>query len=307
MSLLQVKIDTYTNAATEWRNGTRCDVLYLPEIALRNSLPPILIEVQRNVNEVFMRRLMMYSLNVVTTHARSPLPIVLIFCIDKVTPQALQAKFTSLPDMPWMKSFPCDLWAKNCYLVSNQPFIESDATLNPLHALSLFLAEQQPALFQHSQSEDKTINLLYKIAKDVAAEDNLYESSFTTQVDTICSTNHSILTKAKKALEHLPDSRRACRILDRGLTYNLKVKRKLVLMESDSGSSLDYPDNLPVSSVCDSPSTREKEEAFIKRFKKNHVGRINWTHCLEQGHSEGLFKRYSTGDSLRTNFGKRIT
>ncbi|CEI91192.1 hypothetical protein RMCBS344292_05490 [Rhizopus microsporus] len=197
-SLLQVKIDTYNNAATEWRNGTRCDVLYLPETALRNSLPPILIEIQRNVNEVFMRRLMMYALNVVVTHARSPLPIVLIFCIDKVTPQALQTKFKSLPDMPWMKSFPCDLWAKNCYLVSNQPLIESDATLDPLHALSLFLAEQQPALFQHYKPEDKTINLIYKITKNVATEGSLYESNFTTQVDTICSTNHSILTKAKK-------------------------------------------------------------------------------------------------------------
>ena len=202
-SLLQLKIDTYSNAATEWRNGTRCDVLYLPEIPLRNSLPPILIEVQQNVNELFMRRLMMYSLNVVSTHVHSPLPIVLIFCINKVTPQSLLAKFTPLPDMPWMKSFPCDLWAKNCYLVSNQPLIESNAALDSLHALSLFLAEQQPALFQHSQPEDKTIRLLYKIAKNIAIEDNLYEANFTTQVDTICSTNHNILTKIKKALEYL--------------------------------------------------------------------------------------------------------
>ncbi|KAL4211574.1 hypothetical protein AB4K20DRAFT_1897768 [Rhizopus microsporus] len=42
--------------------------------------------------------------------------------------------------MPWMKSFPCDSCAKNCYLVSNQSLIKSDVILNPLHALSLFLA-----------------------------------------------------------------------------------------------------------------------------------------------------------------------
>ncbi|KAG0937917.1 hypothetical protein G6F29_008452 [Rhizopus arrhizus] len=305
-SLLQLKIDTYSNAATEWRNRTHCDVLYLPEILLRNSFPPILIEVQQNVNELFMRRLMMYSLNVVSTHVHSPLPIVLIFCINKVTPQALLAKFTPLPDMPWMKYFPCDLWAKNCYLVSNQPLIESDAALDSLHALSLFLAEQQPALFRHSQPEDKTIRLLYKIAKNVAIEDNLYEANFTTQVDTICSTNHNILTKIKKAMEHLPNSQRACRIVNRGLTYNLKVKRRLILLESTSDSSIDYPDNLPMASVSASPSTNEKEKAFIKRFRKNHIGRINWTHCLEQGHNEGLFRRYSTGDSLRTNFGEYV-
>jgi hypothetical protein len=45
------------------------------------------IEVQRNVNEVFMRRLMAYFLNVIPTHVCLPLPIILIFCIDEVTPQ----------------------------------------------------------------------------------------------------------------------------------------------------------------------------------------------------------------------------
>ncbi|KAG1044553.1 hypothetical protein G6F43_011440 [Rhizopus delemar] len=255
--LLKVKIDTYNNAVTEWRNGTCRDVLYLFEVAFKNPLSLILIEVQQNVNELFMRRLMMYSLNVVSTHIRSSLPIVLIFCINKVIPQALLAKFTPLPDMPWIKSFPCDL-------------------------------------------------LLYKISKNVAIEDNIYEANFATQVDTICSTNHNILSKAKKALKNIPNTQRACRILNRGLKYNLKVKRKLMLLESTSDSSLDYPDNLPMASVCASPSTDEKEKAFIKRFRKNHVGKINWKLCLEQVHSEGLFKRYSTGDSLRTNYDKHV-
>lgn len=245
-----------------------------------------------------MQRLMLYSLNAVATHARSSLPIVLIFRIDKVTPQALQTKFTSLPDMPWMKSFPCDLWAKNCYLVSNQPLIESDATLDPLHALSLFLAEQQPDLFQHSQPEDKTINLLHKIAKDVAAEGNLYESNFTTQVDMICSTNYNILTKAKKYwnIYQTHGAHAEYWIVDWHTIWKLsesscswRATRGLLLIIQTI-----YQCHL---SVIHHPQEKKK---------KNHVGRINWTYCLEQGHSEGLFKRYSTGDSLRANFGKRI-
>lgn len=40
--LLDVPGDAYTAAGTEWPNGSRCDVLYVPRVAIvPNSLPPI--------------------------------------------------------------------------------------------------------------------------------------------------------------------------------------------------------------------------------------------------------------------------
>jgi hypothetical protein len=51
-----------------------------------------------------------------------------------------------------------------------------------------------------------------------------------------------------------------------------------VLLENDLDSSLDFPDNLPVSSICTSSSTREKEEAFIKK----NLGRITLAESIER-------------------------
>ncbi|CAO3695429.1 hypothetical protein G6F70_008979 [Rhizopus microsporus] len=56
-NLLDVPKGTYTIAGTEWANGSRSDILYVPYLGIQNSLPPILIEVQSIVNVTFMERL----------------------------------------------------------------------------------------------------------------------------------------------------------------------------------------------------------------------------------------------------------
>lgn len=201
-SLLDTPNGTYTDAATEWKNGTRCDVLYVPRLAIQKFLPPILIEIQRTVNEPFMRRLIQYSLNVTSTY--DSLPMVLIFCVDKVTPQALQDQFKSSADKPYLSSFPCVVWATKCYLVSKQMPFDVDTPLDPLYAISLFLSQQQPSLFRHSHPEDATIQLLYKITMDASIEDNNYKSNFIDTINVICSTNENILERAKNAIIVVP-------------------------------------------------------------------------------------------------------
>lgn len=232
--------------------------------------------------------------------------VFLIFCVDKVTPQTLQEQFKPTTDKPCLSSFPCVMLATKCYLVSNKMPIDLDTLLDPLYAISLFLSQQQPSLFRHSHPEDATVQLLYKIAKDASIEDSNYESNFIDTINVICSTNQSILERAKNAIKCMPDSKKANRIIDRGLKYNLKVKRKFVVMDTDSDSSLEIPDRVPLSSiVAESSTTNEKEAAFVKEYRKNLVGRMNWNKCLAEGQSKSLFKRYSTGSSLRANFGSK--
>ncbi|KAI8329496.1 hypothetical protein BC941DRAFT_334196, partial [Chlamydoabsidia padenii] len=52
--LLDAPNGTYTLADGDW-NNSRCDVLYISNLPL--SLPPVLIEVQNTINDLFLQRL----------------------------------------------------------------------------------------------------------------------------------------------------------------------------------------------------------------------------------------------------------
>ncbi|ORX53177.1 hypothetical protein DM01DRAFT_1273977, partial [Hesseltinella vesiculosa] len=52
--LLGAPKDTYTLADGDW-NTARCDVLYTSN--LPSSFPPVLIEVQNTINDLFLQRL----------------------------------------------------------------------------------------------------------------------------------------------------------------------------------------------------------------------------------------------------------
>ncbi|KAI9489847.1 hypothetical protein BDB00DRAFT_769882, partial [Zychaea mexicana] len=96
--LLNVPKGTYTTATTEWDNGSRSDILYVPCLGIQNSLPPILIEVQAIVNEASMERLFKYSQNAKQVYKSYPL--VMVFCIDKLSPLTFITKFTPVDGKP---------------------------------------------------------------------------------------------------------------------------------------------------------------------------------------------------------------
>ncbi|KAI7886790.1 hypothetical protein K492DRAFT_233296, partial [Lichtheimia hyalospora FSU 10163] len=306
-SLLDVSNGTYCSSGTEWKNGMRCDVLYTPRLSVHTSLPPVLIEVQRRINDAFIRRIIQYCLSVTNIYPNHPLPIVLIFCIDKTASRQLLAKFESCDEKPWLKRFPCTGWASNCYLVSNDIPDGDDTVLDPLHAISLFLSQQQPSLNSHSHAHDITIKSLYKLIMKLCEEDEIYEDNFLKTINDICNTHDTLYHRIYDAIKDIPGTRKACKIVERACQYNSKLKRKFSMLETDSDSSLELPAKLAMSSKVTEPSpTPEQEIAFIRQYRKNLIGKMNWNDCLKCGHSEGLFKRYSTGNSLRANFGSRI-
>ncbi|KAI8647617.1 hypothetical protein BD408DRAFT_325347, partial [Parasitella parasitica] len=53
----------YLSASTEWSDGTKPDVLYVP-IDVSDDQPPILIEIQNIVDQAFMIRLIQYCARV---------------------------------------------------------------------------------------------------------------------------------------------------------------------------------------------------------------------------------------------------
>ncbi|KAI8374510.1 uncharacterized protein BYT42DRAFT_535691 [Radiomyces spectabilis] len=305
-SLLQVSNGTYCSAGTEWKNGMRSDVLYTPRLALQTTLPPILVEVQKKLSEAFIRRIILYCLNITNLYPNHPLPVVLIFCIDKCAPRNLLAKFQPCEEKPCLKYFPSAEWADKCYLVSNEAPNDDSPVLSPLHALSLFFSQQQPSLHSHSHPEDPTVKKLYELIKALCEEDETYEDNFRKTINDVCDTHNKLYNRINIAIRDIPGTSKACRIIDRALEYNSRLKRKFSMIDTDSESSLELPPNLPMSSqVPESSATRECEAAFIANYRKHLTGRMDWDDCLQRGHEEGIFKRYSTGNSLRANFGSK--
>ncbi|KAG0168143.1 hypothetical protein DFQ28_004451 [Apophysomyces sp. BC1034] len=108
-----------------------------------------------------------------------------------------------------------------------------------------------------------------------------YQSNFTKAIDVICSTNTKIFQKAKASIADLPECAKVTRILDRGIQYNTKVKRRFSQVEDESSQeSLDKPDYAPISSTSKSSATIEQEAAFIKKFRQEQTGKVSWKTCL---------------------------
>ncbi|KAG2209747.1 hypothetical protein INT47_001895 [Mucor saturninus] len=304
-SLLNIPAGTYGVASSEWLDNTRSDTLYEPRLDIQKSLPPVLIEVQARVDEKFMMRLMQYAINVIERYDLKP--VVLIFCVDKISSKSLSAQFTqNTNNQRYLRSFPSPVWAQQCFLVFENNDDVGSYPLETLQAISSFFCQQKATLYDHSYSEDNTIKFLYKIAKEVTVEETQYESNVRHTLDIVLTSNEKFLNRIKKSLTGVPDIKKAERLIEKGLTYNASVKRQLSDISTDSESDLEFPEKLPVRSKRPPTTPQLADEiAFVKRFKAK-VGRMNWTQCLTEAHENHLLLRYSTGSSLRANFSKHV-
>jgi hypothetical protein len=79
--------------------GSTATTIVLADNARR--LPPILIEVQSIVNEAFMERLVKYSQSAKKLYKTYSL--VMVFCINKLSPLTFITKFTPVDGKPWMQ------------------------------------------------------------------------------------------------------------------------------------------------------------------------------------------------------------
>ncbi|ORE11361.1 hypothetical protein BCV72DRAFT_219865 [Rhizopus microsporus var. microsporus] len=74
-NLVNAPEDQYTAAPNEFLNKCACDVLYLPK-AIDSEYPPIMIEVQKDVNEKYMYRAVKYSTLVYKRYEKYPVVLI---------------------------------------------------------------------------------------------------------------------------------------------------------------------------------------------------------------------------------------
>jgi hypothetical protein len=300
--LLDVAKGTYTTASSEWQNGSCSDVLYIPRLGIQKSLPPILIEVQLIVNEAFMQRLLQYCQ--IVQQLYKTYPLVLVFCTDKLSPSTLITKFKPVNNKPWMQSIICcDFWAKSCYLMSKSTLSieEPDVSISPLLALSTFLLEQSPTLYGHSHPHYPTIQMLYRLAKESIEVEGEKEQGFVDIVDVICSNNERLLHKVEDSLTNVPGTLKTKKIVSCALEFNRSAKRKYVTLE-DTDSSLEPLPSCSLRKITSEDSNMQDDFEFITNYRKNNIGKMNWSHCLQLAQEDDLCKRFSTVEGIRSFF-----
>ncbi|KAI9494230.1 hypothetical protein BDB00DRAFT_787278 [Zychaea mexicana] len=168
-SLLDTPANTYTTDDTEWPDRTRCDVLYVPKLAVQSSLPPVLIEVQQIVNNDFLRRAFRYAMNIIDKYDMRP--VLLIFCVQGIQPASLREKLIKHPAKPWSLKYPDhQLWTKDC----------------------LFFSAKQPALANHEHSDDNTVQKMYALAKSFSTRHGEYQQNFYTTMESFCTTSEKL-------------------------------------------------------------------------------------------------------------------
>lgn len=87
-----IPANSYPIAQIEWADGSRSNVVYASSIETRESLPSILIELQYQVDQNFMLRLIKYASH---TYIRyKVLPTVLVVVIKSFSSADFQREFT---------------------------------------------------------------------------------------------------------------------------------------------------------------------------------------------------------------------
>ncbi|CEG62933.1 hypothetical protein RMATCC62417_00161 [Rhizopus microsporus] len=176
-SLVDVDVpsNSYTVAQSEWADGTRSDMGY----ASTESLPPILIEFQYQVNQDFMLRLINYSSNVYKRYKL--FPIVLVIVTKSFSSAKFQSEFT-ISSKGSLLEASCKFWAKQCFLltadaVSNNFHCE---TLDPMKILGYFLTHHALHQIPRHHWQNPTLMLLSSTAKDIVSKegnDMIYKSN----------------------------------------------------------------------------------------------------------------------------------
>ncbi|KAI7895897.1 uncharacterized protein EV154DRAFT_494109, partial [Mucor mucedo] len=73
----------YMPRTCEWIDGKRADMIYGPMTPLSNLLPPVIVEVQNVVDELYMHRLQKYCNHVYETFDNIK-PIALTICVKSI-------------------------------------------------------------------------------------------------------------------------------------------------------------------------------------------------------------------------------
>lgn len=103
-----------------------------------------------------------------------------------------------------------------------------------------------------------------------------------------------IITSAKENTQS--STKRAIKYAEAGVCFSNKMRRLHSVDESDD-------DVTPIESAID--EKQSDDLAFVVKWRQNHVGRMNWSNCYDDGRKANFFHRYKSHLTLKQAFNER--
>ncbi|KAI8984206.1 hypothetical protein BDF20DRAFT_986131 [Mycotypha africana] len=279
----------YCVSSNEFSDGRKSDILYIPKTNKPTETTlPIIVEIQQIVDISFIKRINRYCLNV--HDAYKVFPKVIVFVIKGFSSKALMNDFAIEEGYPYYTTHK-QYWAHFIQfysLDSISSFVTDESTMTPIIALSYFLCSQQKSIMALDESEDEELRKIYKIAYRSFLQYATIENTLTDLAnDVLDKTNKQFEKIVNCAHENSESSLRA--YAKNGLEFT--EKRRKLFFEKEQDATV-----TPIEIV------ESADLFFVKNFRNNIPGRMNWSACYTSGLSDGLFSRFGSPLSLKDAF-----
>lgn len=246
---------------------------------------------QQIVDISFIKRINRYCLNV--HDAYKVFPKVIVFVIKGFSSKALMNDFTIDEGYSYYTTHK-QYWTHSIQfysLDSISSFVTDESTMTPIVALSYFLCSQQKSIIALDESEDEELRKIYKIAYRSFLQYTTVENALTDLAnDVLDKTNKQFEKIVNCAHENSESSLKKIRAYAKnGLEFTEKRRKLFFEKEQDA-------------TVTPIEIFESADLFFVKNFRNNVSGRMNWSVCYTSGLSEGLFSRYGSSLSLKDAF-----
>ncbi|RCH80911.1 hypothetical protein CU098_004768 [Rhizopus stolonifer] len=282
----------YCVSSNEFSDGRKSDILYIPKTNKPTETAlPILVEMQQIVDISFIKRINRYCLNV--HDAYKIFPKVIVFAIKGFSSKAFMNEFIIKEGCPYFTTHG-QFWAHSIQIYSLDSissFVTEESTMKPIVALGYFLCSQQKSIMTLDESEDEELRKIYKIAYRSFLQYATIENSLADLAnDVLDKTNKQFEKIMNCAHENSESSIRKIRIYAKnGLEFT--EKRRKLFFEKEQ-----YATVTPIETV------ESADLFFVKKFRNNLQGKMNWSACYTLGLNEGLFSRFGSPLSLKDAF-----
>ncbi|KAI9264933.1 hypothetical protein BDA99DRAFT_571288 [Phascolomyces articulosus] len=296
-------VDHFTSCPTEWPDGTASDVIYVSDA---EKYKPVLIEVQRNVDQEFLLRLISYSVCAQRKYKKPP--VILVFVISTINP-AIRDQMVTNQEKAFLMDFPCDVWAHSCHFVDATSIADKlSVPLHPFLALSSFLIDEQPSLLTHTSQPDPTIRKLYTLAKRMfddylVKEDTLFHRC-TRIIDNTETKITNALTSLRQDVPTIRQRKRTEKALEEGLHLICSFKRQCRAAEDDTENESDtVPPPTTATSAISLPSSSTNDNEFVQSWlDTNEWVHIPWQTIYQEGKEMGQFKSINSWKSVKSGY-----
>lgn len=302
----------------EWIDGKRADMIYGPMISPSNLLPPVIIEVQNVVDELYMHRLQKYCNHVYETFDNIK-PIALTICVKSIR-EVFTKDYYDTEKGEFFKQLPSQYWAQQHLILTPSTIANHlHEPLHPMVALEYVFSEQQCSLLGLEYRDDPTVKLLYSIAKQtIEQEIRIHDATFDVFMD-VCT---QIKTQFERIIEAMNEdgssSTRAIDYARAGLVYMDTCLYKYQQQSSStSATALPPPPDLPdgvtptagrqTVEVLQQIKPQEKKrdmdvvDEFVKAWMKDHK-RMDWKKCFNEGCANGHYNNYKDARTLSITY-----